>query len=74
MFGNVKIPFTGGKSVVGSLSCFGVIFLLTSIVTNNTVAGLVCGFVGMFVEMIPLKDFDNLLIPIVLASVVQFFF
>lgn len=74
MFGNVKIPFTGGKSVVGSLSCFGVIFLLTSLVTGNAAAGLLCGFAGMFVEMLPLKDFDNLLIPVVLASLIQFFF
>jgi len=74
MFGEVKIPFTGGKSVVGSLSCFGVIFLLTSLITNNALAGLTCGFVGMFVEMLPLRDFDNLLIPVVLASLIQFVF
>ena len=74
MFGEVKIPFTGGKSVVGSLSCFGVIFLLSSLITNNTAAGLVCGFAGMFAEMLPLKDFDNLLIPIVLSAIVQFCF
>lgn len=74
MFGNLKIPFTGGKSVVGSLSCFGVIFLLSGIITNNVVAGLACGFVGMFVEMLPLKDFDNVLIPLVLSALIQFFF
>lgn len=74
MFGEVKIPFTGGKSVVGSLSCFGVIFLLSSLITNNTAAGLVCGFAGMFAEMLPLKDFDNLLIPVVLSAIVQFCF
>jgi len=74
MFGYLKIPFTGGKSVVGSLSCFGVIFLLSSIITDNVLAGLVCGFVGMFVEMLPLKDFDNVLIPVVLTALIQFCF
>lgn len=74
MFGRVKIPFTGGKSVVGSLSCFCVIFLLSSLVTNNAFYGLICGFAGMFVEMLPLKDFDNVLIPLILAALVQFCF
>ena len=33
---------------------------------------LVVALIGMVIEIIPLKDFDNLLIPIIIASVCQF--
>ena len=72
MFGKTKIPFTGGKSVVGSLSCFFVIFILAFAVLQNCKISFYVALLGMFVELLPLKDFDNLLIPVALAGLVQF--
>lgn len=72
MFGKTKIPFTGGKSVVGSLTCFFVIFLLTFAVLKNCFASLLIALVGMLVEVLPFKDFDNLLIPLILAAFATF--
>lgn len=74
MFGRLKIPFTGGKSVVGSLTCFFVIFLLSFVVCKNTFMALILGVAGMIAEMLPLKDFDNILIPVLLAAISQFVF
>lgn len=69
LFGYVHIPFTGGKTVVGSLTCFFVIFCSTFFVTNNVFTSLVIAICGMILEAIPLKDFDNLIIPVSLAFV-----
>lgn len=74
MFGAQKIPFTGGKSVVGSLTCFVAVFLLTVFVSHAILPSLVIAFVCMFVEMLPLKDFDNVLIPLVASFIAQFCF
>lgn len=72
LFGKTQIPFTGGKTVVGSLSCFFAVFVSSSLVLTNVAMGLILGFIAMIIEMLPLKDFDNICIPVVLASIVQF--
>ncbi len=71
LWGRVKIPFTGGKSVVGSITCFFMIFVTTFIITNSIEKSLLAGVAGAVTELIPVKDVDNLLIPIVVAVVVS---
>lgn len=74
MFGQRVIPHTAGKTIVGSLTCFGAIFISTILVSENMTASLWIALVGMIIELFPLKDFDNLIIPITLASLAQFYF
>lgn len=71
-FGTVKIPLTQGKTAAGSLSCFFAIFCAAWFVSENSLVALVVACVGAFVEVLPLKDFDNLLIPVVLGGTAQF--
>ena len=73
-FGRIKIPFTSGKTAAGSLACFTAIFCSTFVLTGNTKTALGCGLVGMAFELLPLKDFDNLVIPLVIAACCQFYF
>lgn len=73
-FGHVRIPFTGGKTVAGSLACFVAIFCSSYLLTGRADVGLGCGLVGMAFELVPLKDMDNLVIPIVIASFCHFYF
>ena len=73
-FGRVRIPFTGGKTVAGSLACFVAIFCSSYLLTGRADVGLGCGLVGMAFELVPLKDMDNLVIPIVIASFCHFYF
>ena len=73
-FGRIRIPFTGGKTVAGSLACFTAIFCSTVVLTGNPKVALGCALVGMAFELLPLRDLDNLVIPIVIASVCQFYF
>ncbi|MGI5173898.1 phosphatidate cytidylyltransferase [Treponema sp. OMZ 840] len=74
MFGITVIPHTAGKTVIGSLTCFTAIFLSSWAVSGSTFAALIIAVCGMAIELIPLKDFDNLIIPIVSAFIAQFYF
>ncbi len=71
-FGTVRIPLTQGKTAAGSLTCFFAIFCATWFVSGDSFLSLVVACVGAFVEVLPLKDFDNLLIPVVLGGIAHF--
>lgn len=73
-FGRIQIPCTGGKTVAGSLACFAAIFCSTFFLTDSTRVALGCGLVGMAFELLPLKDLDNLVIPVVIACFCRFYF
>lgn len=69
LFGKTHIPFTKGKTIVGSLTCFFAVFISLFCVTKNFFISLILAFITMFVELLPLKDFDNILIPIIVSFV-----
>ncbi len=71
LFGRVTIPLTKGKTVAGSLTCFAAIFISCFLATKNSTVALIVASLGMFIEMLPLKDFDNILIPVILGGVAQ---
>ena len=73
LFGRVHIPFTEGKTVAGSLSCFFAIFCSSYLVCKNVFESVVLAIVGMAIEVFPLRDFDNILIPVLISFVAQFF-
>jgi phytol kinase len=70
MLGRVTVPWTNGKTVAGSLTCFTAIFCSTCLVVHNTKVALYIAACGMAIEVLPLKDFDNLLIPVLLGGIV----
>lgn len=72
LFGRTHIPFTRGKTVAGSLACFFAVFISSFLVCKKTEAALAFGVVALFTEMLPLKDFDNFLIPLVIGAVAKF--
>lgn len=69
LFGRLHIPFTEGKTVAGSLSCFIAIFCCSYSISNNAFISLVLAITGMAIEVFPLKDFDNILIPVILGFI-----
>ncbi|MBQ0051402.1 MAG: phosphatidate cytidylyltransferase [Treponema sp.] len=69
-FGRIKIPMTHGKTAAGSLTCFLAIFCSCFCVTQNTHIALASATIGAVVEVLPLKDFDNLIIPSLIGFVV----
>ncbi len=73
-FGRTRIPFTGGKTAAGSLACFAAIFCSTFVQTESAHVALGCALVGTAFELAPLKDLDNLVIPIAIACLCRFYF
>ncbi|MCR4900830.1 MAG: phosphatidate cytidylyltransferase [Treponema sp.] len=69
LFGHVKIPHAGGKTLEGSLTCFIAVCVSTWYVCRNIPASLLVAFSAMIIEVFPLGDWDNMLIPIMTGSI-----
>ena len=70
--GKHKIPKAGGKTVEGSLACFLAVFISTFCVTRKIAVSLLVAFLAMIIEVLPLADFDNMMIPIAIGSFYMF--
>ena len=64
MFGTVRIPFTGGKTIVGSATCFLAVFLATSRFSVSIAVALVIAFSATALEALPSRDLDNVILPV----------
>jgi dolichol kinase len=72
-FGKLRPKFLLGKSVEGSAVCFIAVFVSTYAVTGQTRVSLFTAFVTMIVEALPLRNADNIIIPLAAGfSVVLF--
>ena len=81
LFGRVVLPFSQGKTAEGSLACFTAVFIScwlacqAAVPTPPNVArvSLAVSCVAMFIEALPLKDLDNVAIPISAAAAATLF-
>lgn len=64
LFGRARMPFTKGKSVEGSLTCFIVSMLSAYAVSGKLGASAAVAAFATIVEAIPTKDWDNILLPL----------
>ena len=71
IYGKRTIPMSGGKTIVGSLACFTGVFITSFFVCGHIGKSLIIAFVATFIEVLPLKDFDNLFIPLGTAALAQ---
>lgn len=69
LFGSLKIPFTGGKTLEGSAACFLAVLSVAYGLTWNFEGSLVIAGVATLVELFPLKDWDNILLPMAAGAV-----
>lgn len=72
MFGKITIPGAKGKTVAGSMACFLAVYISTFCCSQNCFVSLIIATLAMSVEVLPLMDFDNLIIPILIGSVYYF--
>ena len=63
--GKRRVPYTGGKTYVGSLACFTAVFFTTYRITGSFKNSVLIASIATLTELLPLGDFDNLIIPIV---------
>lgn len=72
LVGTIRPSFLMGKSVEGSLACFVAVFFLSYRVSGSITVSTVAAFAATLIEVFPLKDFDNILMPIGVGFAVQF--
>ena len=67
LFGKRRLPGAAAKTLEGSLACFCAVLLSSLAVTRNFFHSLFLALTAAVVEAIPLKDFDNLIIPLLVS-------
>lgn len=68
LFGKIAIPGAQGKTAAGSLTCFFAVFVSTFFCSGNCFISLVVALCAMLIEVLPLSDYDNLIIPAATGS------
>jgi dolichol kinase len=64
LFGRVSLPWTGGKTLEGSLAAFAAIFWSAWATGGKLGIALSVALIGTLLEALPLEDLDNLVIPL----------
>jgi dolichol kinase len=72
LFGRVRPALMRGKSIEGSMACFIAVFISAWLVSQNYTVAMAAAVTATAVEALPLKDYDNLALPLVVGAVVQF--
>lgn len=73
LVGKITIPGAHGKTAAGSLTCFFAVFISTFCCCQNCFVSLLIALCAMFIEVLPLSDFDNLIIPPVIGYIYYYF-
>jgi len=67
--GSIRIPFTGGKSLEGSLTCLTAVFVSSMALTGDAPRSLAVAFAATLIEAVPTKDLDNIILPVLTGAV-----
>ena len=68
-FGSIRLPFTGGKSLEGSLTCLSAVFIASWALTGNPLKSLAIAVAAALIEAAPSKDFDNIILPVAVGAI-----
>lgn len=71
LFGTVRIPFTGGKSLEGSLTCFLAVWAAACGRMGDPSGALAVAAAATAAEALPTRDLDNLILPLVVGLAVR---
>jgi len=71
--GHVKLPFTKGKSLEGSITCFVASFLSAYLVSWRPAPSLAIAIFSTVIEALPTKDWDNIILPLSAGLVASLF-
>ncbi len=69
----VKIPFTSGKTVSGSMGCFLTLIFVFYSCGLSPKQSIILALFATIVEVFPTGDFDNLLIPVAVGVFSRYF-
>jgi len=68
LFGTIRLPFTGGKSLEGSLTCMLAVFVASMMVSGQPLSSLMIAVFATAIEAMPLKDLDNIALPVLTGA------
>lgn len=71
-FGRIRPPLLLGKSLEGSLACFTAVFVAAYKVSGRITVAAFAGLIAALTEALPLEDYDNIVLPLTVGSMVQF--
>jgi len=71
VFGRIRPAFLLGKSLEGSTACFVATFISAWVVSHNPAVSFAAAITAMAVEALPLEDYDNVFLPLIVAFVVR---
>jgi phytol kinase len=64
LFRSPTIPFTRNKTLAGTSACFLAVFLATWKLTGRLSVALIIAVGATTLELIPIRDFDNMILPV----------
>ena len=73
-YGSIRLPFTGGKSLEGSLTCMVAVFTATIALTGDAKRSFIVALAAMLVEAAPTRDFDNIILPVAVGALATLVF
>ena len=63
LIGGIRLPFTRGKTLAGTLACFITVWIIAFRILGNPAYALLIAGVAAFLEALPTEDLDNVLLP-----------
>jgi dolichol kinase len=72
LFGRIRPAFLFGKSLEGSAACFAAIFVSAFLVSHNFTVSIAAAIVGTMVEALPLEDYDNISLPLIVGVIASY--
>lgn len=67
--GRTPLPFTGGKTLEGSLACMLAVLITTHAVTGLALESMAIAVAAALLEALPTKDMDNFILPVGVGAV-----
>ena len=64
VFGTTRIPFTGGKTLQGSLTCFFAVLVVNLGTMHALAPAAAIAGAATALELLPTGDFDNIVLPV----------
>jgi phytol kinase len=64
LFGRIEIPFTGGKTLEGSLACTSAVAVSAFLVIPSATTAISIAVIAAILEVLPTYDADNLVLPV----------
>jgi dolichol kinase len=64
LFGRIQIPYTRGKTAAGTFACFAAVFTVSYRLLPSVPMALAVAATASILEALPLKDMDNIVLPL----------